>query len=388
MIVGIPKETAPGEKRVACVPAAAAKLIQAGVEVCLERGAGVAASYTDAAYEKVGVRLADSAEACFGQSDLVAKVNAPLAQDGDRAHEADLLREGAALVSFLFPGECRETIDKLRQRKITSFGMELIPRITRAQSMDALSSMSSIAGYRAALIAADLLPKFFPMLMTAAGTIQPARVLVLGAGVAGLQAIATARRLGAVVEAFDVRPVVKEQVESLGARFVRIEFDDARAEDRGGYAKEQSKEQQEAIRRALLKHISKSDAVITTALVPGKKAPVLITTEMVEAMAPGSVIVDLAAEQGGNCELTVPGRTSLHADVTLAGPRNLPSSVAIHASDMYARNIATYIDLLVKDGELHLDLEDELIREPMVTHEGEIVHERTRDLLAGSGNQD
>jgi len=324
-------------------------------------------------YEDAGARLADAAEV-FGSSDVVLKVREPV-ERSDGQHEADLIKEGAALISFLFPHERLDVLRRLNARKVTSLAMERMPRITRAQSMDALSSMSSVAGYKAVLIAAELLPKFFPMMMTAAGTITPAKVLVLGAGVAGLQAIATAKRLGAVVEAFDIRSVVKEQVESLGGRFVELEVETSDAQDKGGYAKEQTEDTQTKIRDLLTKHVAKSDAVITTALIPGKTAPVLVTTEMVEAMSPGAVVVDLAAEQGGNCELSTAGRTIVHKGVSIAGPRNLPAQMPVHASDMYSKNISTYLLHLVNEGELNLDLEDELVTGPMVTHEGKTTDE-------------
>ena len=373
MILGVPKESIDGESRVAIVPSTIKSLTGAGLEVVVERGAGVASSYLDKMYEDAGARLADAAEV-FGSSDVVLKVREPV-ERSDGQHEADLIKEGAALISFLFPHERHDVLRRLNARKVTSLAMERMPRITRAQSMDALSSMSSVAGYKAVLIAAELLPKFFPMMMTAAGTITPAKVLVLGAGVAGLQAIATAKRLGAVVEAFDIRSVVKEQVESLGGRFVELEVETSDAQDKGGYAKEQTEDTQTKIRDLLTKHVAKSDAVITTALIPGKTAPVLVTTEMVEAMSPGAVVVDLAAEQGGNCELSTAGRTIVHKGVSIAGPRNLPAQMPVHASDMYSKNISTYLLHLVNEGELNLDLEDELVTGPMVTHEGKTTDE-------------
>ena len=373
MILGVPKESIDGESRVAIVPSTIKSLTGAGLEVVVERGAGVASSYLAKMYEDAGARLADAAEV-FGSSDVVLKVREPV-ERSDGQHEADLIKEGAALISFLFPHERLDVLRRLNARKVTSLAMERMPRITRAQSMDALSSMSSVAGYKAVLIAAELLPKFFPMMMTAAGTITPAKVLVLGAGVAGLQAIATAKRLGAVVEAFDIRSVVKEQVESLGGRFVELEVETSDAQDKGGYAKEQTEDTQTKIRDLLTKHVAKSDAVITTALIPGKTAPVLVTTEMVEAMSPGAVVVDLAAEQGGNCELSTAGRTIVHKGVSIAGPRNLPAQMPVHASDMYSKNISTYLLHLVNEGELNLDLEDELVTGPMVTHEGKTTDE-------------
>ena len=367
MIVGIPQEILPGEKRVALVPEGARKLIEAGLEVLVQSGAGEAAGYSDLRYEEAGAGIEADAAGVYARADIILKVREPAADCGDGQGEVERFRDESALISFLFPGSNPETVKRLEEKKIRSFAMELMPRITRAQSMDALSSMSSIAGYQAVLIAAEILPKFFPMLMTAAGTITPAKVLILGAGVAGLQAIATAKRLGAVVEAYDIRPVVKEQVESLGAKFIELEVATEDAEDSGGYAKEQGEETQEQIRQLLLERIAQSDAVITTALVPGKKAPLLMTTEMVEAMSPGALVVDLAAEQGGNCELTVAGETVEHNGVKIIGPVDLPSTMAVHASDMYSRNISTYLLHLVNDGKLNLDPEDELVTGPRVS---------------------
>ncbi|MEC8895947.1 MAG: Re/Si-specific NAD(P)(+) transhydrogenase subunit alpha [Planctomycetota bacterium] len=369
MIVGIPREIIPGEKRVALVPEGVGKLIEADLEVLVQSGAGQAAGYSDQRYQEAGAGIEADAAGLYARADIILKVREPAADCGDGQGEVEQFRDETALISFLFPGNHPETVKRLEEKNIRSFAMELMPRITRAQSMDALSSMSSIAGYQAVLIAAEILPKFFPMLMTAAGTITPAKVLVLGAGVAGLQAIATAKRLGAVVEAYDIRPVVKEQVESLGAKFIELEVATEDAEDSGGYAKEQGEETQEQIRQLLLERIAQSDAVITTALVPGKKAPLLMTREMVEAMSPGALVVDLAAEQGGNCELTEAGETVEHKGVKIIGPVDLPSTMAVHASDMYSRNISTYLLHLVNDGKLNLDPEDELVTGPRVSGE-------------------
>ena len=367
MIVGVPVEIIPGEKRVALVPEGVGKLIEADLEVLVQSGAGEAAGYSDLRYEEAGAGIEADAAGLYARADIILKVREPATDSGNGEGEVESFRDGTALISFIFPANNPETVKRLEEKNIRSFAMELMPRITRAQSMDALSSMSSIAGYQAVLIAAEILPKFFPMLMTAAGTITPARVLVLGAGVAGLQAIATARRLGAVVEAYDIRPVVKEQVESLGAKFIELEVATEDSEDSGGYAKEQGEETQEQIRKLLLERIAQSDAVITTALVPGKKAPLLMTREMVEAMSPGSLVVDLAAEQGGNCELTTAGETVEHNGVKVIGPVDLPSTMAVHASDMYSRNISTYLLHLVNDGKLNLDPEDELVTGPRVS---------------------
>ncbi|MEC7776110.1 MAG: Re/Si-specific NAD(P)(+) transhydrogenase subunit alpha [Planctomycetota bacterium] len=367
MIVGVPQEIIPGEKRVALVPEGVEKLIEANLEVLVQSGAGEKAGYSDASYEKAGASIEADAAGLYSRADIVLKVREPADDSGSGEGEVESFRNDTALISFIFPASNPEIVKRLEEKNIRCFAMELMPRITRAQSMDALSSMSSIAGYQAVLIAAEILPKFFPMLMTAAGTITPARVLVLGAGVAGLQAIATAKRLGAVVEAYDIRPVVKEQVESLGAKFIELEVETEDAEDSGGYATEQGEETQEKIRKLLLERIAQADAVITTALVPGKKAPLLMTREMVEAMSAGALVVDLAAEQGGNCELTEPGKTVEHNGVKIIGPVDLPSTMAVHASDMYSRNISTYLLHLVNDGKLNLDPEDELVTGPRVS---------------------
>jgi NAD(P) transhydrogenase subunit alpha len=352
--LGVPRETAPGERRVALVPDAVGRL-PAGVEVLVERGAGAAAGYPDDAYADAGAQLVDDA---WG-ADLVVKVAKPSAEEAQR------LGEGAALIAFLQPLTDREGVERLAARGVTAFAMESIPRITRAQSMDALSSQATVAGYKAVLLAADRLPKFLPLLMTAAGTVAPARVLVLGAGVAGLQAIATARRLGAVVAAFDTRPVVREQVESLGASFLDL---GVRGEETaGGYATELTEEQQAQQQEALTRAIADQDIVVTTALVPGRPAPRLITAEAVRSMRPGSVVVDLAAEAGGNCELTVPGEEVVREGVTIVGLLNLPATMPTHASQLYARNVSALVAHLVEDGELRLDWEDEITAGACVT---------------------
>jgi NAD(P) transhydrogenase subunit alpha len=363
--IGAIKETAPGERRVALVPESAAKLAQKGLEVLLEKGAGEGASFPDAAYQKAGARVLPSAAEVLDQSEALLKVQRPTLEEGSR------IREGAVLISFLPQPASGELLQLLTRRKVTAFSMERIPRITRAQSMDALSSQSTISGYKAVLLGAAALGKVFPLLMTAAGTLAPAKVLVLGAGVAGLQAIATARRLGAVVTAFDVRPAVKEQVESLGARFLEVELGEKETQDAGGYARQLSEEshrrEQETIGRAL----KEVDLAITTALIPGKPAPRLITRAMAAEMRPGSVIVDLAAEAGGNCELTRPGEEVTQDQVTVLGPLNLPASVPTHASQMYSRNVLTLFLTLLKDGALHLDFSDEVVRSTCLTHGGE-----------------
>src|SRR2546421_5216139 len=342
MKVGVPRETAAGERRVALVPETVKRLAGGGFEVAVERGAGEAASFPNPDYEQAGAALVDNAYS----AEAVVKVQSPSAEEAAR------LRDSQILIGFLQPLTDREGIDRLSERGVVAFAMESIPRITRAQAMDALSSQATVSGYKAAVLAADLLPKFFPMLMTAAGTVAPAKVLVLGAGVAGLQAIATARRLGAVVSAFDTRPVVKEQVESLGASFVEIELAVTGAQDSRGYATALTDEQQAEQQRQLERHIADMDVVITTALVPGRPAPRLIPASAVEAMRPGSVIVDLAAEAGGNCELTTPGEVTVEHDVTIVGLTNLATTMPYHASQLYSRNVVALLQHLVEDGEL------------------------------------
>jgi NAD(P) transhydrogenase subunit alpha len=373
MIVGVPQETAPGERRVALVPDLVPKLTGAGLEVVVQPGAGTAAGFPDPAYRDKGARL--EAEA-LDRADVVLKVQPPTPA------EVGAIKQGATLIGFLQPYSNRAGIQALAARQVTAFAMELMPRITRAQSMDALSAMSTVAGYKAVLVAANALPKLFPMLMTAAGTVSPARVFVIGAGVAGLQAIGTAKRLGAVVEGYDTRPVVREQVESLGAKFVELALETKDAEDRAGYAKAQSEEFYQRQRQLMGQCVVAADVVITTALVPGQRAPVLITEEMVRCMRPGSVLVDLAAEQGGNCALTEPGREVVRHGVTIAGPTNLPSTVPFHASQMYARTVTNYLLHLFKGGALQLALDDELTRGPLVTQHGQVVHEVVKAALA------
>jgi NAD(P) transhydrogenase subunit alpha len=366
MIVSVPTEIAPGERRVALVPDLVPKLAKAGLQVAVQAGAGTAAGFPDAAYAAQGARLEPDV---LGQADILLKVQPPT---GD---EIARLKEGVTLIGFLQPYTNAAGFAALAARRVTAFAMELMPRITRAQPMDALSAMSTVAGYKAVLIAANHLPKFFPLLMTAAGTLTPARVFVIGAGVAGLQAIGTAKRLGAVVEAYDTRPVVKEQVESLGAKFVELALETKDAQDKGGYAKAQSEEFYRQQRELMGKSVAAADVVITTALVPGKRAPVLITEEMVQGMRPGSVVLDLAAEAGGNCAVTEPGQEVVRHGVLVCGPVNLPSALPFHASQMYARTVTSYLLHLVKDGQPRLDLNDELTRGPLVTHQGEVVHE-------------
>ena len=374
MIAAVIKENAPGEKRVALVPQNVGALTKAGIDVAIESGAGVASLRLDAEYEAAGAQLETDRGGLLAKADLLLTVQGPGANLEFPVGDLEQLKGGAILIGFLEPLAQPEAMQSLAERGVTALAMELVPRITRAQSMDALSSMANIAGYEAVLLGAQHSPKMFPMQMTAAGTIAPAKVFVLGAGVAGLQAIATARRLGALVEGYDIRPVVKEQVESLGARFVELEIETETAEGKGGYAATQSEEFYRRQRELLGQHLESVDVVITTAAVPGKRAPILITTEMAEHLRPGSVVVDLAAEKGGNCELTQAGEVVEHRGITVLGPRNLPSSAAYHASQMYSKNIATFVDLLVKDGKLTLDLEDEIIKGALVAHEGKVVH--------------
>lgn len=381
--VGVPSETQTNEKRVALTPDGAKALIEKKFEILVQRGAGARAGYADDAYEKAGATLLDSAEALYGAADVVVKVNGP--SDGPGDDLAGSLKPGSKLISFLFPTSNLQTVKALCGKNVDCFAMELIPRITRAQSMDALSSMSTIAGYRGALLAATHLPKFFPMFMTAAGTLPPARVLVIGAGVAGLQAIATCKRLGAIVEAFDVRPAVKEQVESLGARFVEIDMKMDDAEDASGYAKEVSGDSHMKELEVIGKRVAKVDAVITTALIPGRPAPTLITKDMIATMAPGSVIVDLAAPAGGNCEATVTGEIVTVGGVTIVGSTTLLSDMAADASRMYSKNISEFLLNLAPEGEIKFDMEDQIIRETLVTHDGKVTHEPTRMALEKGG---
>ena len=379
--VGIVAERAPGERRVAIVPTALSVLVKTGAELILETGAGDPAGFPDSEYAAKGVRIAGREE-IFSTADVILQVRSPGANPETGAGDLALMRRGQTVIGFGEPLTSFDAARQLAERGVSFLSMELMPRITRAQSMDALSSMATIAGYKAVLIAADTLPRMFPMLMTAAGTVAPARVLVIGAGVAGLQAIATARRLGAVVSGYDIRAAVKEQIESLGARFVVLNVDGGGAEDKGGYAKAMGEDFYRRQREALGGVLAEQSVVITTAAVPGKKAPILITREMTERMAPGSVVVDIAAERGGNCELTKPGETVLHNGISILGPVNLPSAVPYHASQMYAKNIATFLKYLIgKDGNLALNREDEIVRETLVTHGGEVVHAKVRELM-------
>ncbi len=380
ILVGIVKERYPGERRVAIAPLSIPALAKCGAEVIIERGAGLEAGFTDAEYEQKGARFGTRAEVFSSAAVALGVRTAGADPDGSRA-DLRLLRAGQAIIGLGEPLSSAEPYRDLASAYVTSFALELLPRITRAQSMDVLSSMATIAGYKATLLAADALPRMFPMLMTAAGTVAAARVLVIGAGVAGLQAIATARRLGAVVSGYDVRPAVKEQVESLGARFVTLDLETAAAQDQGGYAKALGEDFYRRQRELMAEVIARHDVVITTAAVPGQRAPILVTREMVAGMAPGSVIVDLAAERGGNCELTKPGLNVVEHGVTIIGPLNLPSAIPYHASQMYSRNVTTFLCHLLKAGELAIDTADELTRETLVTHEGRVVNRRVQQAL-------
>jgi NAD(P) transhydrogenase subunit alpha len=379
MKIAVAKEIEVGERRVALIPDTVARLVKQGFEIWVEAGAGEQAFFADADYEAAGAQILHDTDRLWYEADILLKVRPPQERQDGRS-EAETLREGAVLISFLDPLGKPEVARQLANQKVTAFSVEMVPRSTRAQSMDALSSQASIAGYKATLIAAACLPKYFPMLTTAAGTVRPAKVFVMGAGVAGLQAIATARRLGAVVEAFDIRPAVKEEVQSLGARFVEVTLDEDTAAE-GGYAKELSERSKQRSRELVAEHVSQADVVITTAQVPGKKAPVLVTDDMVAQMKPGSILVDLAAEQGGNVEGSEPGRDVVRHGATIIGPTNLPSSVPVHASQLYAKNLQNLVQLIAKDGELNLDFEDDIINAACVAHGGEIRSQRVKDAL-------
>ena len=375
MLLGIPREIVEGERRVAIVPETVQKLVRAGTSVIVEAGAGAGSYHDDAAYEAAGAAVARSATDLYGRADIIAKIHRPQRTRG--VDEVAMLRTGTSLIAMLWPLQHPDLARQIAERGVTAYSMDAVPRIARAQALDVLSSMSSLAGYRAVIMAAESLPRYFPMLMTAAGTLTPARVFIIGAGVAGLQAIATARRLGAVVEAFDTRPVVKEQVQSLGATFVEASLGTSATEDKGGYATALSDDAQQRALALIASRASQADVIITTALVPGKRAPVLVTEEMVKSMRPGSVIVDLAGEFGGNCALSKPGSTTVAHAVTIHAPLNLPASMPVHASQMYSRNVAAFLALLL-DGAAIRAQEDQVVRDMCITRGGEIVHEGTR----------
>jgi len=380
VIVGVVKESFPGERRVALIPAVVPNLAKAGLEVMVETGAGWQAGYPDEAFTEKGAKIAPDRASVFAAADIIVQVLCYGSNDKTGRADIPLLRRDQVLIGFLRPLGSKQTVEEIAGTGAIAFSVELMPRTTRAQSMDALSSMATICGYKAVLIAANTLPRLFPMMTTAAGTITPGRVLVIGAGVAGLQAIATAKRLGAVISGYDLRPAAKEQVQSLGARFVELPIEAKDAQDAGGYAKAQDEAFYARQRELLGRVVAESDVVITTAVVPGKKAPVLVTKEMVQGMAPGSVIVDLAAERGGNCELTRAEETIVVNGVTLVGEINLASTVPYHASQMYARNLVAFLTLLAKGGKLNLNMQDDIVRETLVTQGGELVNGRVREF--------
>jgi len=381
VIVGVPKESYPGEQRVALVPVAIPNLTKAGLEVIIEAGAGEQAGYPDALYAEKGAKIVPDRAAVFGTADIVLQVLCYGSNDVTGKADLPLMRRGQALIGFLRPLGSAEVVGQIAHAGVTSFSVELMPRTTRAQSMDALSSMATCCGYKAVLLAAETSPRIFPMMTTAAGTITPARVFVIGAGVAGLQAISTARRLGAVTSAYDMRPAAKEQVQSLGGRFVELPIEAKDAQDARGYGTAQDETFYARQRELLTRVVAESDIVITAAVIPGKTSPVLITADMVKGMAPGSVIVDLAAERGGNCELTKTGQTVKEHGVTIIGAINLASSVPYHASQMYARNLTNYLTYMVKDGKPQMNQQDEIIRETMITSGGEVVNARVREFF-------
>lgn len=384
IIVGVPREADPNERRVALVPAAVAGLKKSGAGVVMQANAGLAAGFPDEQYIAKGASIVADRPEVFGRADIILQVRSLGACGEFSGADVKLLRKDQLLIAGCEPLWCPELIGKAAATGATVFSLELVPRITRAQSMDILSSMATIAGYRAVLLAAIESPRMFPMMMTAAGTLKPARVLVIGAGVAGLQAIASAKRMGAVVYGYDIRPAVKEQVESLGGKFVVLDVKADSAESAGGYAKQMSDEFYRQQREALKKVIADCDVIITTAAIPGKKAPVLVTREMVEAMAPGSVVVDIAAERGGNCEVTVADRTTELNGVKVLGPVNLASSIPVHASEMFSRNITTFLMPIIKSGAVKIDTSDEIIHDTLVARNGAVVHDRVRELLNGS----
>lgn len=381
MIVGVPKESFPGERRVALVPAAVPSLTKAGLEVLVEAGAGAGAGYPDADYAAKGAKVVSGRAEVFRSADVVLQILCYGSNDKTGKADVPFFRSGQVLIGFLRPLGSIQTIQEIASTGVSSFSVELMPRTTRAQSMDVLSSMATICGYKAVVLAADTSPRIFPMLTTAAGTITPARVFVIGAGVAGLQAIATARRLGAVASAYDLRPAAKEQVHSLGGRFVELPIEVKDAEDARGYARAQDETFYQRQRELLGKVVAESDVVISAAVIPGKKPPILVTKEMVASMAPGSVIVDLAGERGGNCELTRPGEIVVERGVTIIGWFNLASTVPYHASQMYARNVCAFLLHLVKDGKLQFDTNDEIVRETMLTRGGEVTNPRVREFF-------
>lgn len=380
MVLAIPKEIMPGENRVACTPDVASKYIKAGFEVIIEKDAGLKAGFTDARYEKAGAKIKNSPAELYSEADIVLKVQRPVEHPELNKYELDLMKKGTLLITFAYVLHYHETAKLAAEKGINMIAMEMVPRTTIAQKMDALSSQANLAGYKSVIMAANELGKIFPLMMTAAGTISPAKVVIMGAGVAGLQALGTAKRLGAVVEVSDIRPAVKEEVQSLGGKFIEVETDED-MQDEGGYAKEASEEFLKKQKELLFKHVTEADIVITTALVPGKKAPVLVTEEMVKNMKPGSVVLDMAVEFGGNCEVSEKGKTVEKYDVTIIGEPNLPSLVATHASEMYSKNILNLIQHFSKEGKFDLNLEDEIIQGSLITHNGEVIHQRIKEII-------
>ncbi len=380
MVIAVPKEILPGENRVACVPDVVSKFIKAGFELQVEKDAGLNAGFTNEMYESAGAKVIDNLNELYSSAEIVLKVQRPLDHPEAGKHELDLMKEGTILITFLYPLNHPDLAKKCAEKKINVISMDMIPRTTLAQKMDALSSQANIAGYKSVIMCADALGKIFPLMMTAAGTISPAKVVIMGAGVAGLQALGTAKRLGAVVEVSDIRSAVKEEVQSLGGKFIEVQTDED-MQDEGGYAKEASEEFLKKQKELIFKHVTEADIVITTALVPGKKAPVLVTEEMVKNMKPGSVVLDMAVEFGGNCEVSVIGKTVKKHDVTIIGEPNLPSLVPTHTSDMYSKNILSLIAHIGKEGKVELNLEDEIVKGSLITNNGEVIHQRIKELM-------
>ena len=380
MVIAIPKEILEGENRVSIVPDVASKLIKKGFSIKVEKDAGIKAGFTDKQYSEAGAKIISSLEDLYNDADIVLKVQRPMEYPGKGKHELDFMKEGTVLIALLYSLHYPQLAKKCADAGINVISMDAIPRTTLAQKMDALSSQANLAGYKSVIMTANELGKIFPLMMTAAGTIQPARVVIMGAGVAGLQALGTAKRLGAIVEVSDIRPAVKEEVESLGGRFIEVETDED-MQDEGGYAKEASEEFLRKQKELIFKHVTNADIVITTALVPGKKAPVLVTEEMIKNMRPGSVVLDMAVEFGGNCEISEVGKTVKKHGVTIIGEPNLPSLVATNASEVYSKNIMALLDYIVKDNELKFDLDDEIVKGALITYNKEVIHERTKGLL-------
>ncbi len=380
MIIAVPKEILAGENRVATVPDVVPKLIKAGFEVHIEKNAGINAGFTDEKYKAAGAKIVDSLQELYSSADIVLKVQRPMEHPEQNKHELDLMKEGTILVTFLYPLNYPDIAKRCAEKGINVISMDMIPRSTLAQKMDALSSQANIAGYKSVVMCADTLGKIFPLMMTAAGTISPAKVVIMGAGVAGLQALGTAKRLGAVVEVSDIRPAVKEEVQSLGGRFIEVEADE-NMQDAGGYAKEASEGFLKKQKELIFKHITEADIVITTALVPGKKAPVLVTEEMVKNMRPGSVILDMAVEFGGNCEVSEKGKTVKKYGVNIIGEPNLPSLVPYHSSEMYSKNLLSLITHIGKEGKVELNLEDEIVKGSLITHNKEVINPRVKELI-------